>query len=64
MFGWRMFHPIVLMFTKQTCLFLNKNHSLVFQKKNQKIKPKEMLELNNKESKKMKVRTIKIGGSI
>ena len=33
MFGWRMFHPIVLMFIKHTCLFINKNHSLVSKKK-------------------------------
>ena len=52
MFGWRMFHPIVLMFIKHTCLFINKNHGLVSKKKKE---PKEMLKLNNKESKKMKV---------
>ena len=63
MFGWRMFHPIVLTLLGRLAYFLIKI-KVLFLKKKKKKKLKEMLELNNKESKKMKVRTIKIGGSI
>ena len=63
MFGWRMFHPIVLTLPGRLAYFLIKIKFLLIKKKKKK-KLKEMLELNNIESKKMKVRTIKIGGSI
>ena len=57
-----MFHPIVLTLPGRLAYFLIKIKVLFLKKKKKKLK--EMLELNNKESKKMKVRTIKIGGSI
>ena len=54
MFGWRMFHPIVLTLPGRLAYFLIKI-KVLFLKKKKKKKPKEMLKLNNKESKKMKV---------